>query len=183
MEPPKFRHGVCERGGANCFVYRKSGFGGIDWTVRDENGRYQCMGCLTEGPLPPAEENIYKLISVSLTPLYFHSELIHTEELKPVVEGIYQSFRESGVLSSRTEVKEGNDRSVGYDYGLVLYAMLQTGASGQEEIYTKTLDMVDEIGAWSEYYLGSTPSGTRCRPWESAINLEALIAFAKKYIP
>ena len=139
------------------------------------------MGCLPEGPLPPAEKQVYKLISVSLTPLYFHSGLFEAGELKPVVDGIYRSFKETGVLSSRTEVREGNDRSVGYDYGLVLYGMLQTGAKGQKEIYGKTLEIVDEIGAWSEYYLGSTPSGTRCRPWESAINLEALIEYALKY--
>lgn len=181
-EAPKFRHGVCERGGANCFIYRKTGFGGIDWTVRDDNGRYQCMGCLPEGSLPSAEKNIYKLISVSLTPLYFHSELISANELKAVVDGIYRSFQDTGVLSSRTDVKEGNERSVGYDYGLVLYGMLHTGARGQEEIYVKTLDIVDEIGAWSEYYMGTTPSGTRCRPWESAINLEALIEFANQYV-
>lgn len=178
---PAFRHGVCERGGEHCFVYRKDRFGGIDWTAKDKNGRYQCMGCLPEGPLPPAEKQVYKLISVSLTPLYFHSGLFEAGELKPVVDGIYRSFKETGVLSSRTEVREGNDRSVGYDYGLVLYGMLQTGAKGQKEIYGKTLEIVDEIGAWSEYYLGSTPSGTRCRPWESAINLEALIEYALKY--
>ena len=27
-EPPRFRHGVCERGGPDCIVYRKDGFGG-----------------------------------------------------------------------------------------------------------------------------------------------------------
>lgn len=185
-EAPEFRHGVCERGGENCLVYRKAGFGksnwgGIDWTARDENGRYQCMGCLPEGPLPAAEKKIYKLISVSLTPLYFHSDLMSSDELKHVVEGIYSAFEETGVLSSRTEVKEGDRRSVGYDYGLVLYGMLRTGVKGQKQIYEKTLDIVDEIGAWSEYYLGETPSGTRCRPWESAINLEALIEYALDY--
>ncbi len=183
LELPMFRHGVCERGGSNCLVYRTSGFGGIDWTQRDENGRYQCMNCLAEGPLPPAETKIYRLVSVSLTPLYFHSLLFEAAELKPVVEGIYASFKKSGVLTSRTTTTETDvsQRSVGYDYGLVLYGMIRTRTKGQQEIYQLTLDIVDETGAWSEYYLGETPSGTRCRPWESAINLEALIEFAKNY--
>ena len=180
-EAPRFRHGVCERGGANCLVFWKSGFGGIDWTTRDENGRYQCMGCVPEGPLPVAEKDIYKLVSVSLTPLYFHSDLITTGELKPVVERIYRSFKETGVLSSRAEMKKGDNLSVGYDYGLVLYGMMRPEAQGQKEVYEKTLAIVDEIGAWSEYYRAETPGGTRCRPWESAINLEALLDFALNY--
>ena len=107
------------------------------------------------------------------------------EELKPVVDDIYNSFQKTGVLTSRTGSgnTEDNQRSVGYDYGLVLFAMLQTESSRSEDVYLKTLEIVDEIGAWSEYYLGPTPSGTRCRPWESAINLEALIEFAKQYTP
>ncbi|MCP4313092.1 MAG: hypothetical protein GY790_17675 [Bacteroidetes bacterium] len=182
-EMPQFRHGVCERGGPDCLVYRTYGFGGIDWTQRDAHGRYQCMNCLSLGPLAEGDNTIYKLVSVSLTPLYFQSNLLTTEELKPVVDGIYNSFQETGVLSSRTSAAsmDENQRSVGYDYGLVLFAMLQTGSKGSEDVYLKTVEIVDEIGAWSEYYLGSVPSGTRCRPWESAINLEALIEFAKQY--
>jgi hypothetical protein len=182
-EMPRFRHGVCERSGPDCLVYRKYGFGGIDWTQRDYQGRYQCMNCLSLGPLPSAEEKIYRLVSVSLTPLYFQSELFNAAEFKPVVGKIYASFQQTGFLTSRTsnENLEDNERSVGYDYGLVLYAMIRTASEGQKEVYLKTLDIVDEIGAWSEYYLGSTPSGTRCRPWESAINLEALIQYAMAY--
>jgi hypothetical protein len=182
-EMPRFRHGVCERAGPDCLVYRDYGFGGIDWTRRDAHGRYQCMNCLSLGPLPEADQTIYKLVTVSLTPLYFQSGLVTPGELKPVVDEIYNSFQKTGVLSSRTSSGSGeeNQRSVGYDYGLVLFSMLQTGSRGSEDVYLKTLEIVDEIGAWSEYYMGSTPSGTRCRPWESAINLEALIEFAKQY--
>ena len=186
-ELPRFRHGVCERGGPDCLVYRNQGFGGIDWTERDENGRYQCANCLELGALPVAEPTIYKLLTVSLTPLYFQSDLVSNEELKPVVEEIYHSFQKTGVLTSRTfteadtEAAADNQRSVGYDYGLVLFSMLKTGTGGSEDVYLKTLEIVDEIGAWSEYYKGDIPSGTRCRPWESAINLEALIGFARQY--
>ncbi len=182
-EMPRFRHGVCERAGPDCLVYREYGFGGIDWTQRDSHGRYQCMNCLSLGPLPEADHTIYKLVSVSLTPLYFQSGLVTPEELKAVVDDIYNSFQKTGVLTSRTSSGsvDDNQRSVGYDYGLVLFAMLQTASRGSEDVYLKTLEIVDEIGAWSEYYMGSTPSGTRCRPWESAINLEALIEFAKQY--
>ncbi|MEN8157968.1 MAG: hypothetical protein ABFS10_13535 [Bacteroidota bacterium] len=182
LELPRFRHGVCERGGPDCLIYRKSGFGGIDWTQRDENGRYQCMNCIAEGPLPEAEKTVFRLVSVSLTPLYFESGLLEPSELKPVVDRIYKSFKKTDVLTSRTGVVSSEiERTVGYDYGLVLFSMLQTGSKGQKAVYQKTLDIVDETGAWSEYYLGERPSGTRCRPWESAINLESLIEYALQY--
>ena len=45
-------------------------------------------------------------------------------------------------------------------------------------VYQKALQMVDPTGAWVEYYLNGAPHGTRCRPWESAINLEAVLHYA-----
>lgn len=182
-DPPRFRHGVCERGGPDCLVYRRDGFGGIDWTERDANGRYQCPACLVTGPMPAADKTVYKLISVSLTPLYFNASLIGMEELRPLVGKIYENYLATGVVSSRLDksAAEANKRSVGYDYGLILYAMLKTGVGNPGDLYRETLSIVDETGAWSEYYLDGVPSGTRCRPWESAINLEALIEFALDY--
>jgi hypothetical protein len=182
-DPPRFRHGVCERSGPECLVFRRDGFGGIDWTERDANGRYQCPPCLAMGPMPPAEKKIYRLISVSLTPLYFNAGLLAPDELRPLVKQVYENYLGTGVVSSRTEksaVAE-NRRSVGYDYGLILDAMSKTGVGDPEDLYRETLSIVDETGAWSEYYLDGMPSGTRCRPWESAINLEALIGFAMQY--
>ena len=182
-DPPRFRHGVCERGGPGCLVYRTDGFGGIDWTEMDANGRYQCPVCLATGPMPAADNIVYKLISVSLTPLYFNSALIDMAELRPLIIQVYVSYKETGLVSSRTKKSAvlENKRSVGYDYGLILYAMLRTGVGNPEDLYRETLSIVDETGAWSEYYLDGVPSGTRCRPWESAINLEALIDFALNY--
>jgi hypothetical protein len=181
---PRFRHGVCERNGPDCVVWGRGGFGGIDWLEKDENDRYQCPVCLTLGPLPPADQRTYKLISVSLTPLYFESGLFNTGELAPLVNQVYDTFQRTGVLTSRTDTEAvlENKRSVGYDYGFILDAMIKTKHRNAEELYRKTLSIVDETGAWSEYYLDNTPSGTRCRPWESAINLEALIKFAQNHL-
>ena len=181
-DPPRFRHGVCERRGPDCLIAGKGGFGGIDWTEKDLNNRYQCPVCLALGPLPAAEGRTYKLISVSLTPLYFDSGLLETEELAPLVRQVYENYHRTGILTSRTgpSAAKENKRCVGYDYGLILNAMLETDHEDAEEIYRKTLSIVDETGAWSEYYINEIPSGTRCRPWESAINLEALIKFARK---
>jgi len=179
-DAPRFRHGVCERNGPDCVVWGRGGFGGIDWLEKDENDRYQCPVCLALGPLQASGERIYKLISVSLTPLYFESDLFKTDELAPLVNRVYDNFQRTGVLTSRTDTKAvlENKRTVGYDYGFILDAMIRTNQGNAETIYRKTLSIVDETGAWSEYYLDNIPSGTRCRPWESSINLEALIKYA-----
>lgn len=180
---PRFRHGVCERSGPDCIVSNKKGFSGIDWTECDKNNRYQCPACLALGPLPKVEPFSYNLISVSLTPLYMHSSLFEAEELKPLVEKVYDKYEKTGVLSCifNSTGTEKNKRTVGYDYGFLLYAMLETGMEKTETVYRKTLSVTDSTGVWSEYYNDHIPQGTRYRPWESAINIEALIKFAYQY--
>jgi len=180
---PRFRHGVCERLGPDCIVSGSKGPGGIDWTERDINNRYQCPVCLALGALPKVEPHTYTLISVSLTPLFMHSTLLKNEELKPVVERVYDKFEKTGVLSTvfdSTTIQKSK-RTVGYDYGLLLYSMLETGMENSEKVYLKTLSVADSAGVWSEYYNDHLPEGTRYRPWESAINIEALIKFANQY--
>lgn len=59
--------------------------------------------------------------------------------------------------------------------------MLETGMEKTETVYRKTLSVTDSTGVWSEYYNDHIPQGTRYRPWESAINIEALIKFAYQY--
>jgi len=49
-----------------------------------------------------------------------------------------------------------------------------------EAVYNRALQMVDPTGAWAEYYLNGSPQGTRCRPWESAINIVALLNYAEQ---
>jgi len=87
------------------------------------------------------------------------------------VEEILQSYKATGKLPSRPD----NDVAVGYDYGLLLYALTELDHPMARELYEKTLQLADSTGAWAEYYRDHKPSGTRCRPWESAINAEALL--------
>lgn len=180
---PRFRHGVCERSGPDCMVFNPKGVGGIDWTERDSNNRYQCPACLALGPLPKAEPHEYNLVSVSLTPLYFHSPQFKPDELKPIVDKVYNKYNKTGSLTCimDTTVTENNGTTVGYDYGLLLFSMLETKMGDAETIFKKTLSVTDSSGVWSEYYNNHHPHGTRYRPWESAINTEALIKFALQY--
>ena len=161
----KTRHGVCER----CVT--------VQDTLRTANGRYVCVDCVDEEPLPAVEPEVYVLQSVSLTPLYFHSTLFDKEELRPLVNEIMDRYEATGQLPSRPD---GN-RAVGYDYGLLLYALTELDDPRARDLYIKTLELADETGAWAEYYVDHVPAGTRCRPWESAINVEALLHWIEQY--
>ena len=161
---PTVRHGVCEA----CQT--------VQWTTRTDNGRYVCLNCLPQSPLPKVEPKVYILQSVSLTPLYFHSSLFKKEEFQSQVEEIVQSYKKTGKLPSRPD----SDVSVGYDYGLLLYALTELDHPMARDLYEKTLQLADATGAWAEYYRDHKPTGTRCRPWESAINIESLLHWIQK---
>ena len=47
------------------------------------------------------------------------------------------------------------------------------------EVYDRMMALRDDSGAWVEYYVDGQPSGCRCRPWESGINIEAAIKYAR----
>jgi hypothetical protein len=161
-ELPQFRHGVCEAAGPNCLMGK---YQGIVWTGRNENGRYVCASCICDDPLPRAEPKSFNLLSVALAPFYMNFSIMPYDQLKPAVMQILN--------------KKDEPRTVGYDYGFLLNALTKLQRPEAPVYYDKALSVVDQTGAWAEYYLNDQPYGTRCRPWESAINLEALIDFAQ----
>jgi hypothetical protein len=170
---PRFRHGVCER----CHAERRAHY--VEWTERSAAGRYLCPRCLAEGPYVAAAPAAFTLQSVSLTPLYFGADLFDRSELAPLVEEIAQRYQATGALPSRPD--DERKIAVGYDYGLLLYALTDLGHPLAARLYEKTLALADPTGAWVEYYAGHQPCGTRCRPWESGINIEALLHYARGY--
>ncbi len=175
IEPPKFRHGVCEIAGANCLM---KAFQGVVWTERNAAGRYLCAGCAADGSLPAAAGRTYELASVALMPFYLHSQLIDLRDLQPTVNEILAHYEMANTKRSQSE--PSRTRIVGYEYGLLLNALTELNMPEDAWWFEKNLSMTDQVGSWSEYYLNGVPNGTRCRPWESAINLEALIAWAMR---
>jgi hypothetical protein len=107
------------------------------------------------------------------------SKLVPSADLAASARRAVEGYRNSGVVMSRQEPDApAQGATVGYDYGLLLYTLAETRDLAAEEIYTKVLSLADPTGSWSEYYTGNTPRGTRCRPWESGINLDALLQWA-----
>ena len=164
MELPRFRHGVCESDGPNCLMKK---YQGIVWTERNKNDRYVCAACISELILPRAVSKEYNLPSVALAPFYMRFSTVPYGQLKNAVLEIHNKQKNENLL-------------VGYDYGFLLTALTKLDMPESLTAYKQTLSVVDQEGSWSEYYLNGQPSSTRCRPWESAINLEALLDWAMK---
>ena len=110
-------------------------------------------------------------------PLYIGSDFFTKSELKIMVDDIESNYHKTGKFPSRP----GGDITVGYDYGLLLYNLTKLNNPAKTEIYKKMMSVLDDTGSWVEYYKDGKPQGTRYRPWESAINLEAAILFAEKF--
>lgn len=165
-EMPPFRHGFC------------AGSHGVLETRKDENGNYLCPKCIAEGlTLPRIERKVYFLPSLALTPEYFGSELISKKILAHNLSLIKENYLRKGQVSSR----EDSNITIGYEYGLFLYVLTKNRDKLAGTILADMMSVVDETGAWVEYYHNGIPMGCNYRPWESAINIEAIILYALNY--
>ena len=162
---PATRHGVCE----NC---RR---GMLDLT-KTATFRYVCADC-RDSDLPEREPVRYELAASRLAPLYIGSPLIPPEMARGFLDEMVEQYRHSGQMPSGC----GGDASVGYDYGMLLYALTVYDHPAAGEFCRLTLSVVDEAGAWCEYYNSGVAAATRCRPWESAINMEAVLTYLERH--
>ena len=164
---PAKRLGVCE----GCEGY----FGRINKT---DTHRYICPNCEQSGNIPPKrEEKNFSLASSLLTSVYVGSTLLPTDILYAKLDELVEQYHKTGVLPSGC----ANGECVGYDYGFLLYAATVLKHPSAHEFYKIALDSADEIGVWSEYYKNGVPYNTRCRPWESAINIEAILKYLESF--
>lgn len=163
---PRYRHGFC------------AGSHGVLETRRDDGGNYLCPKCIAAGlTFPVIERKTYFLPSLALTPAYFGSTLIPQEILDYNLSIIKENYKRKGQVSSR----EDSEITIGYEYGFFLYALTKQKDILAERILGDMLSVVDETGAWVEYYHHGLPMGCNYRPWESAINIEAMILYATHY--
>lgn len=161
---PQFRHGVCE----GCHAF--------GWSKKNANDRYLCASCFEVKDVPKTDDKVYALLSVGLVPVFIGSDILTRDEIESVVLEIMESYGKTGKLpSSRANL------NVGYDYGLLLNALTYLKHPSAKKIYGKMMSLIDQTGSWVEYYDNEKPCSTRCRPWESAINLSAAINYALNF--
>ncbi len=158
---PLYRHGVC---------YFGDSFG---WLRAVDRGCYVCPACAGK-PVQP-DDTEYRLHSAYLTLPYVGCSVIGKPIIAGAVRSMLTTYRKTGRLPT---VPRGN-RIVGYDFGFLLYAAAYTGEDASD-LLSAALAARDECGMWSEYYTLSgghaLPSGTRCRPWESAVNMDGILS-------
>lgn len=164
---PQFHYGWCQADELNGTP------GHLTWLERGQDGIYRCPHCIgVPVKLPCAADKRFRLGSVSLQLAYFDTTLFNKEEVAACIAPSVEQFRQTGRVSS----EPGSERALGYDPGLLLYNLVYLGERKlAERLLPQMLDLLDERGMWVEYYDGTTPFNCRCRPWESAINMEALV--------
>jgi hypothetical protein len=164
MEP--WRYGVC------------MACGYFGWTQLTRERSYLCPHCLAAGKVRVKIDCPVSLPSSLLMPAYLGADLPEIRD--SVVNEITRMLAEFDRTGHAYSVPEGRI-NVGYDYGLLLCNMLHYGISGAERIYRRILAMRDGVGMYSETYIEGKPTGTRFRPWETAINVDALLKFARSW--
>jgi hypothetical protein len=169
---PMFRHGVCEGRFPGCEFF--------GWTQKNAQNRYLCPVCFATEKgreMAAAKPHTYVIHSVSLMPLYVGFPVFTRPEIGAMVDHIASVYQRTGMLPSRPD----GHTTVGYDYGLLLYNLSLLKDRAATAVYEKMLGLSDRTGTWSEYYQDGKAMGTRYRPWESGINLEAALLYARSY--
>ena len=158
-----FRYGVC----MNC--------GSFGWSGLTAEKSYLCARCLSRNVKRPKIDRRVSLPSSLLMPAYLGADLPDFKEsIISEVRRLSECVKTSGHAYSVPEA----ELNVGYDYGLLLFNILYYGLPGSDAVYDKLLDLRDGVNVYSERYIGSYPDGTRYRPWETAINIDAMLRYA-----
>lgn len=162
VELPASRCGVCE----NCSRFPTT-------VVRLSSDRYRCFSCVgVQMEQRPTDE-----ISVTSSTLigYLLAASVVPEELQ---RSAYDAAKKEWSLLGFLTSAATSELAVGYDEGLLLRGALVVGdLDFAAEVASRIAAKRDRFGTWSEFYEGLTPVGTRCRPWETGMNLAALAEF------
>ena len=158
-----FRHGVCEA----CSSF--------DWLKRSDTGRYRCVACESR-PLPAVESVPQMIYAAALLPAFIHTRVLASADYHTTLAAALAAFQARGDFP----LTPGKSHMVGYDMGLLLYAAVELQHLAAAKIASQVLARADSTGAWSEYYREKQHMGTRCRPWESGINIAALLRYLGK---
>lgn len=104
-----------------------------------------------------------------LMPVVLGCSLLQTPEVKAEIENMRNNFLDHGTL-----LEDTNGKTVGYEYGEILMAVDKDDPA-VPVIIEKMLGVIDDTGAWVEYYVNEKPTGCMSRPWESGLNVAAFI--------
>jgi hypothetical protein len=161
---PQYRFGVClGQYDKNCLF--------LSDTEIAEDGRYFCYSCYPQRTRKPYEAKNYFIPSVALT-----SCLVDYSAAQPDV--MSATFSDAlGVFTRNGRFEWPETILPGYETAVISLALSQRRDPRSAEFIERMLDLRDSTGAWVEYYIGTSPNGCRCRPWESSLSLLALLEY------
>lgn len=165
VDPLRFRHGVCEGG---CWSFC--------WTERSNIGRYLCPTCLRTKEVPAEAPSRMEVNSVNLLPVYLGSDILSPEEMRAMADHVLSQALDTGHIPTVPGTKD----CVGYDPGLILMNLTRLAHPGARNAFDRVLRILDQEQVWNEYYDGTDGVRQHCcraRPWESGLNIDAVIGY------
>lgn len=163
-DTPAYRHGVCHR----CL--------GMTNLLRAPEGGYLCPSCYGQAPAPVSTDR-YSTDCALWMSVFAGCSLLPTEVVQSALARTIEQVRKSRYGENNPE------NTVGYEYGVILYALAHTyppdALPAYRDLLTALLDDRVKGSVWTEYYRGGKPNQASCpyRPWESAINLCGILAY------
>lgn len=97
-------------------------------------------------------------------------------DLRAEIEQAWRLFEEKGYLPTLP----GMTSFVGYDEALLLVGLTRIGHPAASKVLRHIVDIADTTDAWVEYYDAGKPFNTRCRPWESGMNIAAIVSYMRQ---
>ena len=158
---PVHRHGVCH----HCHQFT--------WLQQTHTGNYHCAACFGN-PGEPVLRNRYVLPAVSLNMVYIGGQRYMNHD---ILQQVTTKVADQIIATGRIESSAASSLTVGYEYGLLLYALTYFHDDKAHTVAREVLKLLDRDGTWGEYYSGHKCVSARCRPWETGINTEAVMFY------
>jgi hypothetical protein len=159
---PRFRYGVClGRYDANCLF--------LSDTEIAEDGRYFCMSCYPKRTRAEYDARSQFIPSVGLTSVLLGYAIAPDGVMRTTTADAVAVFSQDGKFAWPKRVLPG------YETAVVAMALTKRKDARAKEFLRQMLTLRDATGAWVEYYEHGEPQGCRCRPWESALSVVALL--------
>ena len=160
---PRFRHGVCQGASSPLCKF-------LDWLELAPDGRYACPVCFPLLKTVSSESKRIFIPSVATTPDFIGFPVANPDEQAAMLDAAMAPFTDSA-----GGIRLPGTNFCGYELGFLLYALAEHHDPRCPAVAARLLEMRDPTGSWVEYYIGNKGISTRCRPWESAINLCGLL--------
>ena len=105
--------------------------GSFGWNELDESGYYLCRNCFGAHKEKKPVPETYRIPSVKLMPVYIGSSLFQNEEIEKMV-------REFMMCRS-----DSQEKTVGYDKGILLYCLTKLHMPAAEKMLEEVLEQAD----------------------------------------